>query len=99
MGESDHPAFGTTASLSLHLASRFITAAGSVHISRGNNVVRMWVQLKRWCMSCVWVLQRGHSGDGVICRRLCVREIVCSELGKSATSEAGKHLFRAANVW
>ena len=27
----------------------------------GDNVVRMWVQLKRWC---VGVLQRGHSGDG-----------------------------------
>ena len=24
---------------------------------------------------------------------------VCSELGKSATSEAGKYLFRAACVW
>ena len=26
----------------------------------------MWVQLKRWCVSCVCVcvLQRGHSGDG-----------------------------------
>ena len=28
------------------------------------SVVRMWVQLKRWCVSCVWVLQRGHSDDG-----------------------------------
>ena len=28
------------------------------------SVVRLWVQLKRWCVSCVWVLQRGHSGDG-----------------------------------
>ena len=27
-------------------------------------MVRMWVQLKRWCASCVWVLQSGHSGDG-----------------------------------
>ena len=25
------------------------------------SVLRMWVQLKRWC---VWVLHRGHSGDG-----------------------------------
>ena len=25
-------------------------------------MMRMWVQLKRWCL--VWVLQRGHSGDG-----------------------------------
>ena len=22
------------------------------------------VQLKKWCVSCGWVLQRGHSGDG-----------------------------------
>ena len=27
-------------------------------------MVHMWVQLKTWCVSCVWVLQRGHSGDG-----------------------------------
>ena len=56
---SDHPAFGPPASLSLHQASSSITPAGSVHKSRGNSVVRMGVQLKRW-----WVLQRGHSGDG-----------------------------------
>ena len=37
-----------------------ITPARSVHKSRGDNGVCMWVQLKRWC---VWVLQRGHSGD------------------------------------
>ena len=59
--ESDHPAFGPPASISLSLASSSITPAGSVHTSRGDSVVRMWVQLKRWC---VWVLQRGHSGDG-----------------------------------
>ena len=52
--ESDHPAFGPPASSS-------ITPVGSVHKSRGDNVVRMWVPLKRWC---VWVLQRGHSDDG-----------------------------------
>ena len=62
-GESDHPAFGPPASLSLHLASSSITPAGSVHKSMGDSVVRMWVQLKRWCVSCVWVLHRGHSGD------------------------------------
>ena len=60
-GEYDHPVFGPPVSLSLHLASSSITTAGSVHKSRGDNVVRMWVQLKRWCG---WVLQRGHSGDG-----------------------------------
>ena len=37
-GESDHPASGPPASLSLHL---------SVHKSRGDNVVCIWVQLKR----------------------------------------------------
>ena len=63
-GESDHPAFGPPDSLSLHLTSSTITPAGSVHKSRGDIVVRMWVQLKRWCVSCVWVLHRGHSGDG-----------------------------------
>ena len=63
-GESDHPTFGPPASISLHLASSFITQAESVHKSRGDSVVRMWVQLKRWYVSCGWVLQRGHSGDG-----------------------------------
>ena len=27
-------------------------------------MVRMWVQLNIWCVSCVWVLQRGHSANG-----------------------------------
>ena len=64
MGESDHSNFGPPASISLHLASNSITPAGSVHKSRGDSVVRMWVLLKRWGVSCVWVMQRGHSGDG-----------------------------------
>ena len=39
----------------------------------------------------------------VIWRRLCVNMIeegcfICYELGKGATSEAGKYLFRASNV-
>ena len=59
-GESDHPAFGPPASLSLHLASISITAAGSVHKSRGDSVV----QLMKCCVSCVWMLQRWHSSDG-----------------------------------
>ena len=63
-GESDHPAFGPPASIDLHLASSSINPSGSVHKSRGDSVVRMWMQLKRWCVSCVWVLQRRHSGDG-----------------------------------
>ena len=33
-----------------------VTPAGSVHKSRGDNVIRMWVKLKS--------VTRGHSGDG-----------------------------------
>ena len=36
---------------------------GPVHESRGDNVERMWVQLKRWYVLCGCVLQRGYSGD------------------------------------
>ena len=46
-GESDVPACGPPASFSVHLASSPVTPAGSVDKSRGDNVVRMWVQLKR----------------------------------------------------
>ena len=35
----------------------------------------------------------------VIWGRVCVSIIICSELGKGATSEAGKYLFRAASEW
>ena len=37
------PACGPPASFSVHLASSGVTPAGSVHKSRGDNVVRMWV--------------------------------------------------------
>ena len=46
-GESDVPACGPPASFSGHLASSAVTPAGSVHKSRGDNVVHMWVKLKR----------------------------------------------------
>ena len=46
-GGSDLPACGPPASFSVQLASSAVTLAGSVHKSRGDNVVRMWVQLKR----------------------------------------------------
>ena len=45
--DSDVPACGPPASFSIHLASSAVTLAGSVHKSRGDNVVRMWMQLKR----------------------------------------------------
>ena len=47
VGKSDNPAFGPPARLSLHLVSSSITPAEYVHKSRGDNVVYMWVQLKR----------------------------------------------------
>ena len=46
-GESDVPACGPPASFSVHLVSSAVTPVGSVHKSRGDNVVSMWVQLKR----------------------------------------------------
>ena len=60
-GESDHPVFGPPDRLSLRMASSSITPAGRIHKSRGDNVVCMWVQLKRSC-----VLQSGHSSDGCV---------------------------------
>ena len=83
----------------VHMASSAVTPAWSVHKSRGDNVVRMWIQLKRWC---VGVLQMGHSGDGCdLASALCkydLRKVFCSGLGNGVTSEVGKYLVRAANV-
>ena len=45
--ESDVPACGLPAIFSVHLLSCAVTPAESVHKSRGDNVVRMCVQLKR----------------------------------------------------
>ena len=56
-------------------------------------------------MSCVWMLQRGHSGDGcVLTSTLCKydlrkRDLFVLSWARGATSEAGKYLFRAASVW
>ena len=44
---------------SVHLASSSVIPERSVHKSRADNVVRMWMQLRRLCVSCQWVLQRG----------------------------------------
>ena len=52
-GESDLPACGPPVSFSVHLASSAVSPSGSVHKSRGDNVVRMWVQLKRGCVLCI----------------------------------------------
>ena len=46
----------------------------------------------------------GHSSDGCnLVSTLCKYDLrkgdLVVELGKSATSEAGKYLFRAVNVW
>ena len=38
---------GVHHSFSIHLSSSAVTPSGSVHKSRGDHVVRMWVQLKR----------------------------------------------------
>ena len=46
-GESDHHASGPSANLSHHLASSSTIPSWSVYKSRGDNVMRMWVELKR----------------------------------------------------
>ena len=43
--------------------------------------------------------RRGIVVMDMIWHRLCVSMIICSELGKGTTCEAGKYFFRAANVW
>ena len=56
-------------------------------------------------MSCVWMLQRGHSGDGcVLASTLCKYDLRKGDLfvlslAKVRPSDAGKYLFRAASVW
>ena len=41
----------------------------------------MWVQLKIGCVSCMWVLQRGHSGDGCdLVSTLCKYDLRKSDL-------------------
>ena len=61
-GESDRPAFGPPASLSLNLTSSSTTTTGSVHKSRGDSVVYVGAVEEMGCVVCV--LKRGHSGDG-----------------------------------
>ena len=62
--ESDIPACCPPANISVHLASRAVTSAGSGHKSRGDNMVRMWLAFEE--MMCVVYVSvtKGHSGDG-----------------------------------
>ena len=63
-GESDVPACGPPASWP---AVQSLWRGLSTNPG-GDNVV----QLKKWCVSCVWMLQRGHSDDGcVLASTLC----------------------------
>ena len=56
-------------------------------------------------VSCVWLLQRGHSGNECdLASTLCKYDLRKGDLfvlcwGKGATIEARKYHFRAANVW
>ena len=51
-------------------------------------------------MSCVWMLQRGHSGDGcVLASTLCKYDLRKGDLFVLGKGEAGKYLFGAASVW
>ena len=54
-------------------------------------------------MSWVWMLQRGHSGDGcVLASTLCKCDLRKGDLfvlSWARVSEVGKSLFRAASVW
>ena len=98
---TDLPACGSPAIFSVHLASSAVTTAGSIPKSMGDNVVRIWMQLKRWCVSCVWVLQRGHSGD--ICdlvSTLCAYDLRKGDVFilSWAMVRRVRH-GRAANVW
>ena len=74
--ESDLPARGPPASFYVHLASSSVTPSGSVHKSKGYNVVRMWVQLKRCRVSWCWCYSGGIVVMYVIWRRLCVSMIL-----------------------
>ena len=49
--------------------------------SYGDNVLRMWVQLKRSCVLCMVVLQRGLGGDGCdLASTLCKYDLRKDEL-------------------
>ena len=59
-GESDLSACSPLASFSVHMASSAVTLAWSVHNFRGNNVVRIWVEVElRDDVCCVCECYRG----------------------------------------
>ena len=64
--------------------------------TRGDNVVRMWAKLKRLCVSCVWMLQRGYSGDGcVLASTLCKYDLREGDLIVLSCAR----VRRATSVW
>ena len=73
--ESDLPACNPPASFSIHLASSAVTPVRFFHKSKADNVMRMWVQLKRLCVLCMWMLQRSIVVVDVIWRLLWVSMI------------------------
>ena len=61
-GESDVPVCGPPASFSVHLASSVVIPAG---LSTDPGVT-IWCECGIEEMMCVWMLQRGNSGDGCV---------------------------------
>ena len=53
LANGESPIFPLEVYQPAYLSSSAVTPAGYVHISNGNNVVRMWVQLEMMCV--VWV--------------------------------------------
>ena len=67
---------GAPPSSSCHWAIRAAVSTGFDQRSTGDSVVGMRLHLKRWPVSCAWVLQSGQSGDGcvfgdILCRYVC----------------------------
>ena len=58
--ESDLPAWGPPVSFSVHLASSAVTPAGSVHKSRGDNVVRNGDGCDLASTLCKYDLRKGY---------------------------------------
>ena len=59
--ESDFPACGPPANFSVHLASVAVTPAGSVHNSRGDNVVKYVGEVEEIMWVVMWVLKGGGA--------------------------------------